>query len=111
MIIEQGIRLVTTQIHICLHDDNQTSNLRTKQNFDSKSSEKDLRLSHLKLDLTNFTCVRSKTNCNFLLVATDKGLTQCSGDDTPSMHPSCKSFSLLLTRQRLNPVQVIVSLL
>ena len=34
MIVEQGIRLVTTQIHICLHDDNQTSNLRTKQNFD-----------------------------------------------------------------------------
>ena len=75
------------------------------KNLIQKISERNLRLSHLKLGLTNFTCVSSKTNCNFLPVATGKGLTQCGGDDTPDMHPSCKSFILLLTRRRLNPIQ------
>ena len=51
----------------------------------------------------NFTCARSKINCNFLPVATDKRLTQCGGDDTPHLHQSCKSFFYCM--RRLNRIQ------
>ena len=58
--MKQEIRLGTTKknqeilckIRICLHGDNRCSNPRKEQNFNSRSSEKHLELSNLKLDFT-----------------------------------------------------------
>ena len=58
--MKQEIRLGTAkknqeilcEIPLCLPDDNQYSNPRKEQKFDSISSEKHLKLSNLKLDFT-----------------------------------------------------------